>query len=138
MDKAVEDVERAMVAVRRRQRRRVLAGGAGAHYDVLDVLEEVGPAATVSSVAAALSVDQPRASKLVATAVAEGLVRRVADQADGRRALLEPTASGREALARMHSVRQEAFAGAMAGWSEEERVAFARLLGRFVSALGPG
>ncbi|MFD4429251.1 MarR family transcriptional regulator, partial [Nocardia sp. NPDC058497] len=40
---------------------------------------------TVSTVAAALAVDQPRASKLVAAAVTAGYLRRVADQSDGRR-----------------------------------------------------
>ncbi|MGO4418609.1 MarR family transcriptional regulator, partial [Streptomyces sp. MCAF7] len=77
----VDDIERAMVAIRRSQNRRSLArlageGGAdggdsprgaaakGAAFDVLDAIEaaeQSGAPATVSGVAAALAVDQPRA-----------------------------------------------------------------------------
>jgi hypothetical protein len=80
-DRHTEAVERAMVALRRSQSRRTLArlaarrhgsqadGPAAAAYDVLDVIEageEAGRAATVTSVAAVLNIDQPRASKLAA------------------------------------------------------------------------
>lgn len=139
----VAEVERAMVAIRRRQTRRALAKLAGEHggraaYDVLDVVEaaeQAGEPASVTSVAAALDVDQPRASKLVATAVAAGLVRRQADQADGRRALLVRTEEGRAASAEVHRFRQTAFAAAMSDWTEAERAEFARLLSRFVRSL---
>ena len=80
-DQPVEDVERAMVAIRRSQSRRNLArlaagrnqaGSPGAGVEVLDVIEEAeeaGGAATVTSVAAALNIHQPRASKLVGFAL---------------------------------------------------------------------
>ncbi|MEV2270554.1 MarR family winged helix-turn-helix transcriptional regulator [Nonomuraea africana] len=135
----VERVEAAMVAVRRRQSRRALArlhDVQGALYDVLDAVE-AGSAVTVSSLAQALGVDQPRASRLVAAAVAEGLVRRQADQADGRRSVLVLTAAGREAAERAHRTRQAVFRSAMDGWTDAERAEFARLLTRFVQAL-PG
>lgn len=132
-------VERAMVAIRRRQTRRALAGQHDTTgYEVLDVVEaaeQAGDEATVTTVAAALAVDQPRASKLVAKAVEAGLVRRVADQADGRRALLVRTAKGREASAEVHRTRQARFEAAMVDWSDVERAEFARLLSRFVEAL---
>jgi DNA-binding MarR family transcriptional regulator len=137
-DKSVVAVERAMVAIRRRQRRRALARGSGPPYDVLDVVEaaeEAATDATVSTVAAALDVDQPRASRLVAAAIDGGLVRRVADQADGRRALLVRTARGRAVSRDVHGVRQAAFAEAMSGWTDTERAEFARLLTRFVDEL---
>src|SRR5262245_43779911 len=99
-----------MVAIRRSQNRRTLArlaavrqgarpgggretaadGTARASADVLDIIEEAeetGGRATVTSVTTTLNIDQPRTNKLVAAAVAAGLVRREADQADGRRAL---------------------------------------------------
>lgn len=145
---AAAAVERAMVAIRRRQQRRTLARLARreqvaaapdtAVHGVLDVVEEAesaGRAATVSSVAAALGVDQPRASRLVAAAVDAGLVRRLADQADGRRALLALTAPGRDQAERVHRFRRAVFAEAMANWSDAERAEFARLLTRFVAAL---
>ncbi len=139
-DKDIAAVERAMVAIRRRQSRRALArlqGAPGPEFEVLDVIEAASPPVTVSTVADALSVDQPRASRLVAAAVAAGLVRRAADQADGRRALLVLTYEGRTALEQAHHGRQTAFAEAMTGWSDAERAEFARLLTRFVEGL-PG
>mgnify|MGYP001159232131 CR=1 FL=1 len=133
----VERIERAMVRIRRRQRRRTLArrqGMSGQAFDVLDAIE-AGRAVTVSEIAQALGVDQPRASRLVAAAVADGLVRREADQADGRRSVLVLTEAGQEAVAQAHRTRRAAFAAAMAGWTEAERAEFARLLTRFVDAL---
>jgi DNA-binding MarR family transcriptional regulator len=152
VNRDVELVEQAMVAIRRRQTRRSLAARAAArdpragaataaaHVDVLDVLEaaeQAGAAVTVSNVAIALSVDQPRASRLVAAAVADGVVRRTADQTDGRRSLLVLTARGRAVVQRVHVFRQSAFAAAMSDWSSTERKEFARLLTRFVDGLGP-
>ncbi|MER6004372.1 MarR family winged helix-turn-helix transcriptional regulator [Nonomuraea angiospora] len=137
-DKYISAVERAMVAIRRRQSRRVLArqqGVVGPEYEVLDVIEGGGGSVTVSTVAQALSVDQPRASRLVAAAVAAGLVRREADQADGRKAWLVLTEAGQAALEQAHRARQAAFAAAMEEWPEEDRAEFARLLTRFVEGL---
>jgi DNA-binding MarR family transcriptional regulator len=157
-DEHTEAVERAMVAIRRSQNRRTLArlaaarhggrpgggrgtaagGAAGAGADVLVIIEEAeeaGGRATVTSAAAALNIDQPRASKLVAAAVAAGLVRREADQADGRRALLVRTPAGRRLSAQAHALRRQVFGEAMAGWPAADRAEFARLLTRFVESL---
>ncbi|MFI6102511.1 MarR family winged helix-turn-helix transcriptional regulator [Lentzea sp. NPDC051213] len=132
-------VEQALIAMRRSQSRRALADLAVPAFDVLDVVEAAersGVQATVSSVASELHVDQPRASKLVTSAVDAGLVSRIADRADGRRVLLVRTPRGRATSAELHRARQAACATAMADWSEEERVAFAELLTRFVSGFG--
>jgi len=157
-DEHIEMVERAMVAIRRSQNRRTLArlaaarqgarpggrhgtpvdGTGGASADVLDIIEEAeeaGRRATVTSVAAALNIDQPRASKLVAAVVAAGLVRREADQADGRRALLVRTPAGHRLLAQVHAFRRQVFGEAMADWPAADRAEFARLLRRFVQSL---
>ncbi|MER6509147.1 MarR family winged helix-turn-helix transcriptional regulator [Nonomuraea sp. NPDC001636] len=139
-DKEIAAIERAMVAIRRRQSRRALArqhGAAGPEFEVLDVIEGAGGRLTVSAVAEALNVDQPRASRLVTAAVTAGLVRREADQADGRRAWLVLTDAGAAALAQARQARQAAFASATAGWSAAERAEFARLLTRFVQGM-PG
>jgi DNA-binding MarR family transcriptional regulator len=139
-DGSVAAVEAAMVAVRRRQSRRALARAAGASgvdiaaQEVLDAVEASGPVG-VTGIAEALGVDQPRASKLVAAAVGAGLLRREADQADGRRSRLALTAAGRERLDQVHGFRRERFAAAMAGWTPAERAAFADLLTRFVAGL---
>jgi DNA-binding MarR family transcriptional regulator len=153
-DEHVKAVERAMVAIRRSQTRRALTRLAqerddtddsgdsgvvsGSAVDVLDAIEaaeQTGTPATVSSVAAALKVDQPRASKLVAGAVEAGLVRREADQADGRRALLVRTERGNALSEELHRFRRSIFAAVMSDWTDADRAAFARLLTRFVESL---
>ncbi|MEV4292644.1 MarR family transcriptional regulator [Nonomuraea bangladeshensis] len=136
-DKDIAAIERAMVAIRRRQRRRALAAadGAGPEHDVLDVIEGAREPVTVTGVAEALGVDQPRASRLVAAAVTGGLVRREADQADGRRSHLVLTDAGRDALARAHESRQASFAEVTRTWTAAERAEFARLLTRFVEGM---
>jgi DNA-binding MarR family transcriptional regulator len=150
-DEHVKAVERAMVAIRRSQSRRALtrlaavrddAGQAGVvsspAVDVLDAIEaaeQAGTPATVSSVAAALNVDQPRASKLVAAAVEAGLVRREADQADGRRSRLVRTERGNAIFEELHRYRRSIFAAAMSDWTDADRAVFARLLTRFVESL---
>ena len=153
-DEHVKAVERAMVTIRRSQTRRALTRLAegrndtddtddtdvvgGSAVDVLDAIEaaeQAGTPATVSGVAAALNVDQPRASKLVAAAVEAGLVRREADQADGRRALLVRTERGNTLSEELHRFRRSIFATVMSDWTDADRAAFARLLTRFVESL---
>jgi DNA-binding MarR family transcriptional regulator len=141
---ATDAIERAMVAMRRSQGRRVLhrraAGdaatvGEAAAFQVLDAIEaaaEAGRAMTVNGVAGALAVDQPRASRLVARAVDAGLVRRGADPADGRRSVLTLTSRGARVLAAGHRTRREAVSAALADWSPEDRATFARLLSAYV------
>jgi DNA-binding MarR family transcriptional regulator len=150
-DDHVKAVERAMVAIRRSQTRRALTrlaeGRDAAEHagvvsspavDVLDAIEaaeQAGTPATVSRVAATLNVDQPRASKLVAAAVEAGLVRREADQADGRRAPLVRTDRGNALFEELHRHRRSVFATAMSDWTDADRAAFARLLTSFVESL---
>ncbi|WP_433051017.1 MarR family winged helix-turn-helix transcriptional regulator [Dactylosporangium sp. CS-033363] len=131
-----------MVTIRRRQTRRALARSSPyvdpALFDVVDAVEaggEAGGGVTVTDVAAALDVAQPRASKLVAGAVEAGLIRREADQRDGRKALLALTVSGRELCDRVHEGRRHRFAEATRNWDAAERATFAQLLTRFVDGL---
>ena len=141
MDKPdpVAAIEAAMIAVRRRQTRRtfgVESGGPDPVQEVLDAIEAAEPDALgVNGVAAALGVDQPRASKLVAAAVSAGLVRREADQRDGRRTNLVLTAEGRQQLEVVHAYRRQRFALAMDDWTPTERETFGDLLTRFVTGL---
>ncbi|MFI0715021.1 MarR family winged helix-turn-helix transcriptional regulator [Streptomyces inhibens] len=142
-DEAVAAVERAMVAIRRSQTRRSLGrltppdeDGAidPTLFGVLDAIEDRGLPCGVTDVAAALGVDQPRASRLVLRAVDQGLLVRQADPSDGRRTLLTLTSGGREQLSRMHKLRQDVFARVMADWSDADRSAFARLITTFVAS----
>lgn len=152
----VVQVEAAMVAIRRRQVRRAFAREAAANeaartanpsdaavvakddstQQVIDAIEAAGTEPIgVNGIAEALGVDQPRASKLVAAAVAAGLIRREADQLDGRRTNLVLTATGQDRVDVVHRFRRARFATAMDDWPEADKLAFATLLTRFVSAL---
>lgn len=141
MTDPVVEVERAMIAIRRSQARRTLskfaAGGPEqAVRELLDVVEEHrerGEPSTVTTLGAALRVDQSRASRLVARAVELGLLRREADQSDGRRTVLVPTEAGNTSLDEMHQVRRAVFGEAMAGWSPAEQETFAHLLTSFIA-----
>jgi hypothetical protein len=68
-------------------------------------------------------------------AITAGLLRRKADQQDGRRSPLQLTTAGRAYLKQVHHYRRTQFARAMSGWTDLERQTFARLLTRFVAAL---
>lgn len=137
---AVAAVERAMVAIRRSQSRGSLRRmNQGGHIDptlfgVLDAVEERGDSCTVTDVANALSVDQPRASRLALRAEEEGWLAREPDPADRRRTLLTLTAEGRAQVDRTHQLRQEVFARVMADWPDADRESFARLLTTFVTS----
>lgn len=149
-DDDVAAIERAMVAIRRAQSRRTLArlstrrGARTGRYaalpdavfellDAVDAATVDGRAPTVTETAAALGVDQPRASRLAAQALDAGLLRRVADQADGRRSLLILTRDGRAVLDRIRTFRRSIIAETIGHWTTEDRLALARLLTRFVN-----
>lgn len=138
-------IERAMVTMRRDQQARRLQKGRGprghghdrslggaARFRMLDALES-GPQ-TVSEVAGSTGVDQPRASRLVADAAEQGLVRRGVDPRDARRAVVELTPAGRTYLRSAHETRRTAVETALAGFTDSERAEFAGLLERFVAA----
>lgn len=146
-------IEAAVVALRRAQKRRALARlsrrsgeRVGAHadlpdavYELLDALAaaaERGERLTVTELAAQLDVDQPRASRLARQALDAGLIRREADQGDGRRSLLVLTSGGRDVLDRIHTFRRRMIAEATRDWSDADRAALARLLPRFVRDFG--
>jgi DNA-binding MarR family transcriptional regulator len=136
----IETIEQSMIALRRSQRRRTLARLSGALpnaavevIDVIEAAELAGQPATVSAVADALNIDQPRASKLVAAAVEAGLVERRADQADGRRSLLARTAAGMAVTEQIHSFRRRVIGSALFSWDNSDVSDFARLLNRFIT-----
>jgi DNA-binding MarR family transcriptional regulator len=136
----VAEIEAAMVTIRRRQAKRIFARAAGVADDsgqqLIDAIEAAGPEPLgVNGVAEALGVDQPRASKLVAAAVTAGLVRREADQLDGRRTNLVLTQAGRDRLAAVHTFRRTRFAEAMTDWPDADKETFAVLLTRFITGL---
>ncbi len=146
-DGPVAQVERALVSVRRSQRRRALGGPALAGIDealgepirlgVLGVLDAVTDAppdgeVTVGLVADRLGLDPSRASRLVAESVDAGLLARRPSKEDGRRTCLELTSQGDEVVERVQAVRRSYVADRMAKWTAHEQRTFARLLRRFV------
>jgi DNA-binding MarR family transcriptional regulator len=150
-DKAsqIAAIEAALVALRRAQRRRALADlsrrrgeRTGAHaelpeavFELLDALAAAaqrGQSLTITDAATELDVDQPRASRLAGLALQAALIRRAADQRDGRRSLLILTAEGQDLLARIHDFRRRTVAEVTDDWSDDDRAALARLLPRFV------
>ncbi|RBM23300.1 MarR family winged helix-turn-helix transcriptional regulator [Streptomyces sp. PT12] len=149
-------IEAAVVSLRRIHRRRALAARLAArrgewpvrHGQLPDAVVELlaaiesaaarGETLTVSEAAAVLGVDQPRSSRLTAQALAAGLLRREADQHDGRRSLLALTPEGHDVLLRIRDVRRRVVAEAIADWSESDRATLARLLTRFLGDVNPG
>ncbi|MFE5587603.1 MarR family winged helix-turn-helix transcriptional regulator, partial [Kitasatospora sp. NPDC056531] len=120
---AVAAVERAMVAIRRSQTRRSLGriappGGARGIdptlFGVLDAVEAHDGPCAVTDVAAALGVDQPRASRLVLRTVEEGWLERGSDPRDARRTPPALTPAGREQVERTHRLHREIIARTMA------------------------
>jgi DNA-binding MarR family transcriptional regulator len=106
--------------------------GGAARFRLLDALES--GARTVSELADATGVDQPRASRLVADAAERGLLRREVDPLDARRAVIELTPAGRTHLTDAHVARRKAVESALAGFSATETAQFAGYLDRFVAA----
>lgn len=132
-----------MVAIRRSQTRRSLGRLAPPDgrkpidptlFGVLDAIEARDRECAVSDVAAALGVDQPRASRLVLRATEEGWITRRTDPSDARRTLLALTDEGQEEVDRAHRFRQEVFARVMADWTDADRTEFARLITAFVTS----
>jgi len=146
-DPIVAAIEQAMVRVRRTINRgwfaREVHQALGADLDlavvgVLDALEEAAAAGegaiTVGGLGSRLGVDQSRASRMAATAIRSGHVRRLASAADGRRVGLQMTEAGRSLLAEVHRLRRRVAARLVADWPAEDRAAFARLFTAFVGA----
>ncbi len=105
----------------------------GALFQVLDALEDDRDRGlSITEIASALGVDQPRASRLVAIAVDRGLVWRRDDPTDARRKHIDLTVEGREHLAAIHDARRAAIAAAIANFSSVDAEAFARLLTAFI------
>src|SRR5206468_10597893 len=118
-DAILAAVEEAMVRMRRAiARRRLVCGPEGTdalQFAVVDAVEagtvEAGADApddevTVGAVAERLGLDPSQASRLVAQAIAAGLVLRRASQADARRIGLALTATGRAMIERKHRARR--------------------------------
>jgi DNA-binding MarR family transcriptional regulator len=102
--------------------------------DALQTASKTGSNLSISALAEAVGVDQPRASRLVQEGVERGLVRRIQDPSDARRTLIELSAAGRKLITEVRDHRRSAVEEAIASFSPEEARTFATLFDRFVRA----
>ncbi|WP_438853516.1 MarR family winged helix-turn-helix transcriptional regulator [Agromyces sp. M3QZ16-3] len=102
---------------------------------LLAMLDAADRPMSVTELAGAVGVDQPRASRLVQAAVEEGLVVREADPDDARRTRIRITDLGRGVVHATTSSRRRAIESALEGFSDEDRERFAELLARFADGL---
>jgi DNA-binding MarR family transcriptional regulator len=105
--------------------------GGFARFRALEALE-AGPR-TVTELAELIGVDQPRASRLVAFGVKAGLLRKAQDPADARRAIIELTDAGGEAMAAARARRRSSLDRGLASFTPDEADRFATDLERFVA-----
>jgi DNA-binding MarR family transcriptional regulator len=104
-------------------------------YSELRLLDAVTDGATVGEIARRLGIDPSRASRQVARAVASGLLVRRAEQADGRKVILEVTRAGARLQQRGSNLTRARIALAVASWSAADRARFAQLFGRFADGM---
>ncbi|MBC7974763.1 MAG: winged helix-turn-helix transcriptional regulator [Myxococcales bacterium] len=93
--------------------------------------------ATVGEIARLLGVDPSRASRQVARAVKNGLLRRQAAQGDGRKVVLVVMPRGAKLQARGSDLTRARITFALDRWPAAERARFAELFGRFVAGILP-
>jgi DNA-binding MarR family transcriptional regulator len=79
--------------------------------------------------------DPSTVSRHVAALVDKGLVRRVADESDGRASRLLITDAGNEALQNLCHERESHLARLTADWDPDDLAAFTRLFGRLIDDL---
>ena len=103
-------------------------GGAPAVIRMLDALAAASDPLSVSGLADAIGVDQPRASRLVQQGVDRGWVRREADPADARRTRIALTDAGSQMIRGVRGERRERLGQALEAFTDNERAELARLL----------
>jgi DNA-binding MarR family transcriptional regulator len=88
-----------------------------------------------SALADLVHADPSTVSRHVAGLVEQGLVRRVADESDGRASRLVVTDAGHAALETLRRERESHLERVTAGWSDADLTAFTTLFGRLLDDL---
>jgi DNA-binding MarR family transcriptional regulator len=101
---------------------------------LLNPLVRLGPLRQ-SALAELVHADPSTVSRHVAVLVEQGLVRRVADESDGRASRLVVTENGLAALDCLRRERERQLARVTAGWSESDLSTFTQLFGRLLDDL---
>jgi DNA-binding MarR family transcriptional regulator len=86
---------------------------------------------SINGLAELVGLDATTVTRQVATMETEGLVRRKRHPQDRRVSLVELTALGRRRMDAVRAVRESRITELVGDWSDDERAAFGRLLGRF-------
>ncbi len=102
------------------------------HVDALDAMRRIEGEVTVGAIAEAMRLDPSRGSRLVADLVAQGILRRDASQADGRRSVVVRTELGDRLMAEIHETKRRLLERMLDGWTDEELRIFAVLFEKFV------
>lgn len=108
--------------------------GGPARLRLLDALVAASGPLSVSEIAEAIGVDQPRASRLVQQAEQMGLVARETDPDDARRTRVRLTPEGEGLVSGFRGRRRDAVRSALEGFTDAERAELARLLAKFADA----
>lgn len=104
-----------------------------ARLRLLEALVAASEPLTVSELAEAIGVDQPRASRLVQQGVDHELVRREADPDDARRTRIVLTDAGVALVRGFRGERRGAVEAALTDFTDAERAELARLLSKFAA-----
>jgi DNA-binding MarR family transcriptional regulator len=105
-----------------------------AAHVLLFPLTRLGPLRQ-GALAELVHADPSTVSRHVTLLVERGLVRRVADELDGRASRLVVTPAGEAVLESMRQERDGLLEQVTASWTPEELASFTRLLSRFVQGL---
>jgi DNA-binding MarR family transcriptional regulator len=128
-----------LATIRRRLRQVVLARAKGHRLSVqqfwaLVGIQDAGPV-SLRELSDRLRIDQPTASRVVATLTRRRLVRIAEDPADRRRLVLATTGEGAELAARIRPIARELRSAIVAGFSEAEVAALRGSLRRILHNL---
>jgi DNA-binding MarR family transcriptional regulator len=88
-----------------------------------------------SALAELVHADPSTVSRHVAALVEQGLVRRIADESDGRASRLVVTEEGQAALESLRREREAHLEQVTAGWSDADLATFTTLFGRLLDDL---
>lgn len=100
--------------------------------EAIDAAADDGPAA-IGDVAVELGLDRSNASRMLAAAVAAGLVTKTISPGDGRRTELQVTTEGRALLSSARAWQQDRFTQLTAGWPARDARQFAGYLQRLAA-----
>jgi DNA-binding MarR family transcriptional regulator len=129
-----------LLAAIRRRLRQVVQAQAGFHrlspqqFWALVGIQEGAPM-SLGALSERLRIDQPAASRVVATLTRRGLVRMAEDPSDRRRLVLATTATGAELASRVRPIARDVRGAIVAGFSAPELDALRGALKRILDNL---